>query len=137
MRTSFAQTASEALFAWVQNFAKNQLPEGNTSRRKNSELFHRKLKEGGATDEELRLSFPELYEVEVPAEFQHIQQAFIRLNLGRQEGFNGPNPLSYSELLAYCTLLEEKFTPGEIELLKIMDVQYMNVIITHVNSQKG
>lgn len=95
------------------------------------------MQEEGASEAELRENFPELYEVEVPPEVEHLQTAFIHLNLGRQQGFNGPLAISYSDLHAYCVLFEQKFTTGELELLKLMDVRFVNTIATRLNQQKG
>jgi hypothetical protein len=50
------------------------------------------------------------------------------LHSARTAGFSGPNPITYSEILAWKTLTESPLRPWEIEVVKQIDQRYMKVM---------
>lgn len=51
---------------------------------------------------------------------------FLSLHAGRGAGANGPNPLSYSEIKAWCDLCHEDMTPWELDVVKRLDAAWMS-----------
>jgi hypothetical protein len=58
-------------------------------------------------------------------EVQHVWQLFCDLNRTRRAGFNGPEPLSYAEMLAWSELTGMRIRPWEIEVIMALDHEYM------------
>ena len=63
--------------------------------------------------------FPEL--------LAYVWSAFISLNSARTVGFNGPNPISYPDILAWKELTGNSISFWEIEAIKNLDAVYMRV----------
>ncbi len=60
----------------------------------------------------------------LPAALRYLWNHFAMLHKGRGAGF-APNPLSWSDLHAYCTLMKAELAPWEVEAIKMMDEEYM------------
>ena len=52
---------------------------------------------------------------------------FIELCGGRHMGFSGPEPITYSEMLAWSTLTRVRPTAFEVSMLKKLDRVYLEV----------
>jgi hypothetical protein len=63
-----------------------------------------------------------------PEPLSHIWSAFIALNNTRTTGFNGPNPITYTELLAWKEVTQNPLAPWEVEAVKRIDNIYMRVM---------
>ncbi|MGL5074979.1 MAG: phage tail assembly chaperone, partial [Waterburya sp.] len=64
---------------------------------------------------------PELMNlVELPEKFIHVWSYFLQLNAQRSCGM-GFSPLSYSDILAFCFLLQTPLKPREVEAILILD----------------
>lgn len=74
----------------------------------------------------------ELRPLEVPPGFEWLYGTFWSVNSGRGEGINGPLPLSFTELKAYCELMNETLTPWEVETLKSMDRAFLDEVTKEV-----
>ena len=133
MQTSF-EDASKKLLEWARKEATLGLPEGKSTRRQVQEHFRKKLAQSGMAEAALDERFPELVEVPVPPEVQHIKWAFLELNSARQQGFSGPQPISFMEMQAYTALTGEALSPDEVRTIKGMDVVFLDVI--HEYQQK-
>ena len=62
---------------------------------------------------------------EPPEPFLYIWHWFFELHGARQAGGFGPNPISYSEIKAWCEAMNIFITPWEIAVIKAMDREYM------------
>jgi hypothetical protein len=68
-----------------------------------------------------------------PEAASHIWQVFIELHNGRSYGMNGPNPLSYDTIKAWCDLTGIRFAHWEVELIKALDLTLIKVISEEAN----
>lgn len=50
---------------------------------------------------------------------------FNRVNRSRAQGMNGPLPTSFTELKAFCELMDISLDPWEVETLQAMDAAYL------------
>jgi hypothetical protein len=64
--------------------------------------------------------FPELME--------YVWSAFISLHPARGQGFNGPLPLSYTEIAAWQQLTGNQLSTWEVGVIKKLDSIYMRTI---------
>ena len=64
--------------------------------------------------------FPELME--------YVWSAFISLHSARSQGFNGPLPLSYTEIAYWQQLTGSQLSIWEVGVIKKLDSIYMGVI---------
>ncbi|MGL5077098.1 MAG: phage tail assembly chaperone, partial [Waterburya sp.] len=65
---------------------------------------------------------PELMNlVELPEKFLHVWSYFLMLHGQRQGGGMGFSPISYSDILAFCFLLQTPLKPREVEAILILD----------------
>lgn len=135
MATFFAEQ-SKLLTDWAEREASLSLPEGNTTRRKNLEFFRRKKREAGLDEEQLDKLFPELVEIEVSPPLSELKSVFAALNSTRAQGFNGPLPITFMEIQAFCSLLDVALSPNEVTTLKNMDTVYLNIVTEHLNTKK-
>ncbi|MGC6360465.1 hypothetical protein ACNO7O_10675 [Bisgaard Taxon 45] len=67
----------------------------------------------------------ELETPEAPQELIYLLDYFEELSLSRQCG-NIANPLSYSDILAWCLLTETQLTTWEVNAIKKIDMVYLN-----------
>lgn len=73
----------------------------------------------------------ELQPVEVSDIVMYLWEWFLQLNAARQNNGMAISPLSYSEILAWVTLMQVKISPFEITVIKALDSLFIN----HINSQ--
>jgi len=107
------------LLEWAKfNFELDKSDDNGTTLREHLEQLERQT--GGS-----------LAALEPPKEFPlplvPIWSAFVALHSARTAGFSGPNPITYSEILAWKTLTESPLKPWEIEVIKQVDKVYMEV----------
>lgn len=65
---------------------------------------------------------------EFPSLMSHIWTAFLDLNNARGMGAHTANPLSYSEIASYVSLMATPLTPRDIEAIKALDSKYLEVM---------
>jgi len=63
-----------------------------------------------------------------PSRAEHIWSAFIALHSGRSSSANGPNPLSWSDMKAWCDLTSTDLNEGEIRAIKALDLLWLQVM---------
>lgn len=83
----------------------------------------------GRQDE--RLTNPE----KVPSVGLRAWNAFFDVNRSRQSNGYGPSAISNQELLAWCSLMDEKLTPWEVNVFKMMDSTFLDEY--HIKQQEG
>lgn len=71
-----------------------------------------------------------LNEPEVPACGELLWEIFTKLNNSRTFGL-GENPITYSDIQAYCSLTNTTLEPYQVELLVEMDYAFLSVKIDH------
>jgi hypothetical protein len=72
----------------------------------------------GEIPEEMEL--PELSTAEI-----HIWDKFVSLQRGRGYGINGPNPISYQDMLAWMSLTGNTLEFWEVDLMMAVDTEYV------------
>ena len=94
----------------------------------------KKVKEGKNEYEITREEYAARYNATVPEEpelpevAEHIWWWFWQLNQRRQKGFDSPNPLSFSEVMAWVNLTNTYILPEEIEAIMAMDSAYLEAV---------
>ena len=68
---------------------------------------------------------------EFPELLGYVWTAFLLLNQGRGQGFNGPLPLSFQDMLAWQQLTNEYLLPWEVSTIKRLDAVYLRVVNKH------
>ena len=63
----------------------------------------------------------------MPREMAYMWAMFLSLNAGRGGSEGGPNPLSYTEIKAWCDLCGEHLMVWELDILKRLDATYLGV----------
>lgn len=66
---------------------------------------------------------------ELPAALRYLWNHFAMLHRARGGSGFGPNPLSWSEIYAYCQVTRCRFNPWEIEAIRLLDDAFMVSII--------
>lgn len=66
-----------------------------------------------------------------PPALAHVWEWFQSLNTGRTGSGFGMNPLTFSEISAWCALTGNTLTPWEVDLLKTLDVLYLKEMADH------
>jgi hypothetical protein len=66
---------------------------------------------------------------EFPQVLSYLWQHFINLNNSRQSGM-GMNPISYSEIDAYCRLMKVSLSTFDVSAIKRLDVIALNASST-------
>lgn len=51
--------------------------------------------------------------------------SFLSLRSGIASGFNGPEPIPYTEIKAWCDLTDNELHPLEVEWIKMLDGLYL------------
>lgn len=69
----------------------------------------------------------ELHTPPVPALLQHLLPLYRELATSRQGGFNGPLPLTWSELLAWAALTATPVSAWEARMLRALDMVWLDV----------
>jgi hypothetical protein len=59
---------------------------------------------------------------------EYVWSAFISLHPARGQGFNGPLPLSYTEIAAWQQLTGSQLSTWEVGVIKKLDSVYIKVI---------
>lgn len=128
MPTSF-DAARTCLSKWVKQFLDLNTPNSKGVSKRTSLEFSRKQEAKlGVSAKVLAKKYAELEEVEVPREVGHLRYHFIQLGNTRQEGVNGYNPITFTEIANYLALTETELTPWEIETIRFMDVAFLSEI---------
>lgn len=73
----------------------------------------------------------ELQPIEVSDIVMYLWEWFLQLNAARQSNGMSINPISYSEIQAWVTLMQINISPFEIVIIKALD----NMFINHINNQ--
>jgi len=68
---------------------------------------------------------------EFPELLGYVWAAFLLLNQGRGQGFNGPLPLSFQDMLAWQQLTNNYLLPWEVSAIKRLDAVYLRVVNKH------
>ena len=69
---------------------------------------------------------PELELPPFPQPALHLWRVFNHLQLSRQVAFRGGQPITYTEILAYATLMGDPLESWEVSLIKTLDLIYLN-----------
>ncbi len=70
---------------------------------------------------------PELLAPEFPELLDRQWKIFLRLNSARHVGEMGISGLSFTEIKAWCALMQETLKPLDVEIIKRLDDIYMRV----------
>lgn len=69
--------------------------------------------------------------LEPPCEFPdllgHIWAAFLVLSRQRQQGFSGPQPISFQDMIAWKELHKSHLSPRDFEVIELLDRIYLGV----------
>jgi hypothetical protein len=77
------------------------------------------------------IRIPELEVPDFPAPAEHLWRVFQRLQQSRQVTSGALLPLTYQEILAYTTLMDDPLAPWEVMLLKLLDMIYLKLGVQH------
>lgn len=75
-------------------------------------------------------------EPEIPHCLYHVWNWFWELHGGRSSGFNGPEPILYSEINAWVNTKKILIHDFEIDIIKKMDSIYLNFVNEHRQAKK-
>lgn len=70
----------------------------------------------------------ELQGPQFPELMEYVWSAFISLHSARGQGFNGPLPLTYTEIAFWQQLTGSQLSVWEVGVIKKLDSVYMGVI---------
>lgn len=70
-------------------------------------------------------------------QYQYLLDWFFELNAARSMGFNGPNPISYSEIAAWSSMTGAKPSADEIAILRQIDVAYIAAVADEAKPAKS
>jgi hypothetical protein len=73
-----------------------------------------------------------IYPAELPPFLEPIWNDFLNLNSTRQNGMS-VNPISYTEIAAYASLMQKRFSRFEVAVIKKLDA----LAIGHFNQNKS
>lgn len=65
----------------------------------------------------------------IPEQAQHLWDAFCQLSLGRMLGTFAPQPLSYSDILAWAMLYGVALTPWDVDVIRSLDATALSYFI--------
>lgn len=132
VRTFFDQLASD-LELYIQHTVKYDLPDSNgTTKRQHLTSFRRQLEKSGKSKEALDKQFAELEVPSVSTTGKYLLNIFSELSTARQNGMNGPMPITYTEIKAYNELTDAALEPWEVDAIRLMDrvfIQETSMII--------
>lgn len=57
----------------------------------------------------------------------HIWSTFLELHDGRTYGMNGPNPISYDIIKAWCDITNIELSPWEVSTIKALDNLWITI----------
>lgn len=69
----------------------------------------------------------QLEEIEFPFLFERVWNFFSDLNQSRTSNGFGLNSLSYTEIYAWNQLTNSEITKKEVEILKLLDYEYLTI----------
>jgi hypothetical protein len=72
---------------------------------------------------------------ELPTALRYLWNHFILLHKARGSNGFGPNPLAWSEIRAYCELMQARLDPWEIEAIKVVDDEYLASVVESTSEQ--
>lgn len=92
-------------------------------------------KKGGTLKEQLEQAqkqvkhqIPQLQGPEFPEPLRFLWDAFIEMSSVRPFTEVGVGPITYSEIKAFSELTEHRFSPKDIQILRLLDNTYLRVI---------
>jgi len=93
------------------------------------------MEAAGKSAEDLDKQFAELQEPEVNQAGKYVLMMFFELNNARQQGMNGPLPISYTELKAYSDLNDAELEPWEVNAIRLCDRVYIDKVMSAHNKE--
>ena len=75
--------------------------------------------------------------LEFPEEFKHVLDWYQDLEQGRVFGMNGPEPMTYQEIMAWALLKETEPTPFEVQVIRMLDASWRNTYFSLQDKQKS
>lgn len=75
-------------------------------------------------------------DIEPPDEGEHLWEWFWGLSSRRQQGMNGPQPLSYQEIAIWSRLTGTILLREELAALSQMDAAYLNAVAEEQSAQR-
>ncbi len=60
-----------------------------------------------------------------PENLRYLWNWFMELHAARSYGPNGPNPIGYREIEAWATVMRNRVSPAEVDMLRGMDLTWM------------
>lgn len=76
-------------------------------------------------------------EIHVDEDFTYLLEWFWDLNLARSMGFNGPNPISYSEIAHWSAMTGNIISRREVALIRKMDAAYVKAVLEDMKVGEG
>lgn len=67
-------------------------------------------------------------EPDVPACVEHVLDTFWHLNSQRRSGFNGAEAIGWSEIAAWCDLMDMQLVFEELQMIVALDSAYRDEI---------
>jgi hypothetical protein len=64
----------------------------------------------------------------LPVSLIYLWQTFVSISAGRQTGYSGPLPLSYTEIKSWIELTGCELTPFEVNSIKRLDNVYLRIM---------
>jgi hypothetical protein len=112
------------------------MPDENDNTKRDSLL---KVIQDAPEDSELYFSALEELDnaPEIPFYLEHIWEWFWQIRKGVQQGFSGPNPISWADINFWSNLLEIEIRPIEVEIIKEIDSVYLKYIADDTKKKKG
>jgi len=70
---------------------------------------------------------PELVAPEFPDIVSHVWEAFLDLHKGRSYGMSGGNPLTWTDIQAWCNLTGIVLSSWEVNTIKALDMAWVRI----------
>ena len=70
---------------------------------------------------------PELVAPEFPDIVSHVWEAFLDLHKGRSYGMSGGNPLTWTDIAAWCNLTGIVLSSWEVNTIKALDMAWVRI----------
>lgn len=71
---------------------------------------------------------PELIGPPMPERCRYLWDMFLDLNQGRSYGFNGPDPLTWTQIRDWSTLMNVGLQEWEVRVIKALDRTWMKAM---------
>lgn len=75
--------------------------------------------------------------VQVPEAGRELLDAFAALSRARSYGPLGPNPISYTEITAWCNLMRVPLAPHHVEIITALDEVWMDQVTARQTAPEG